>query len=242
MTAPTNKKQLRHFLGMVNFYRDMWRQRSHILAPLTKLTSNKAIFEWTDEQQEAFEEIKRVMCQKTMLSFPDFSKEFHVYTVASDYQLGGVIMQDDKPLAFYSRKLLLAQMNYTTGEKELLSIVEILREFRNILLGHKITVHTDHKNILYWSLPTQRIMRWRILLEEYNVTFVHVKGVDNVIADGISRLDANWQNHVIHAMSEIPFDESIEINYQVTPYDMAASYMKSKDLSDEDSSKKQVLP
>jgi hypothetical protein len=125
-----------------------------------------------------------------MLSFPDFSKEFHVYTDASDYQLGGVIMQDDKPLAFYSRKLLSAQMNYTTGEKELLSIVEILQEFRNILLGHKITVHTDHKNILYWSLPTQRIMRWRTLLEEYDVTFVHVKGVDNVVADGISRLDA----------------------------------------------------
>jgi hypothetical protein len=99
----------------------MWRQRSHILAPLTKLTPNKVVFEWTDEQQEAFEEIKRVMCQKTMLSFPDFSKEFHVYTDASDYQLGGVIMQDDKPLAFYSRKLLSAQMKYTTGKKELLS-------------------------------------------------------------------------------------------------------------------------
>jgi hypothetical protein len=75
MTAPINKKQLRHFLGMVNFYRDMWRQRSHILVPLTKLTSNKAVFEWTDEQQKAFEEIKRVMCQKTMLSFvPAYSK------------------------------------------------------------------------------------------------------------------------------------------------------------------------
>jgi hypothetical protein len=109
MTAPTNKKQLRCCLYLVNFYRDMWRQRSHILAPLTKLTSKKeAIFEWTDEQQEAFKEIKRVMCQKTMLSFPDFSKEFHVYTDASDYQLGGVIMQDDKPLAFYNRKLLSA--------------------------------------------------------------------------------------------------------------------------------------
>jgi hypothetical protein len=65
-------------------------------------------------------------------------------------------------------------------------------------------------------------------LEEYHVTFVHVKGVDNVVADGISRLDADWQNdddltHLIHAMSKIPFDESIEVNYQVTLYDMAAS-------------------
>jgi hypothetical protein len=174
-----------------------------------------------------------------MLSFLDFSKEFHVYTDASNYQLGGVIMQDDKSLAFYSRKLQSAQINYTTGEKELLSIVEILREFRNILLGHKITVHTEHKNILYRSLPTQRIMRWRMLLEEYDITFVHIKGTDNVVADGISCLDADWQNgddltQMIHAMSEIQFDESIEINYQVTPYNMAASYMKSKDLSDED--------
>jgi len=129
MTAPTNKKQLRRFLGMVNYYRDMWRKRSHILAPLTKLTSDKAVFEWTDVQQAAFEEMQRVISQETMLSFPDFSKEFHVYSDASDYQFGGIIMQDNKPLAFYSRKLLPAQMNYTTGEKELLSIVEILREF-----------------------------------------------------------------------------------------------------------------
>jgi hypothetical protein len=60
-------------------------------------------------------------------------------------------------------------------------------------------------------------MRWRTLLEEYNVTFVHVKGINNVIADGISRLDANDDLTHIHAMNEIPFDESIEINYQVTP-------------------------
>jgi hypothetical protein len=76
-------------------------------------------------------------------------------------------------------------------------------------------------------------------LEEYDVTFLHVKGVDNVVADGISCLDADWHNdddltQMIHTMSEIPFDESIEINYQVTQYDMGASYMKSKDLSDED--------
>jgi hypothetical protein len=82
-------------------------------------------------------------------------------------------------------------------------------------------------------------MRWRTLLEEYNITFVHVKGVDIVVADDISHLDADWQDdddltHMIHAMSKIPFDESIEMNYQVTPYEMVASYMKSKDLSDED--------
>ena len=154
LVAPTSKRQLRRFLGMVNYYRDMWQKRSHILAPLTKLCSPKSKFIWEKEQQEAFEHIKKVISREVMLSFPDFSKEFHIYTDASDYQLGGVIMQEDKPLAFYSRKLNSAQKNYSTGEKELLSIVEILKEFANILLGYKIIVHTDHKNLLYRSLPT----------------------------------------------------------------------------------------
>jgi hypothetical protein len=99
----------RRFLGMVNFYGDMWRQRSHILALLTKLTSNKAVFEWTDERKKHLKISKEscVMCQKTMLSFPE----------ASDYQLGGVIMQDDKALAFYSLKLLWAQRNIQQAKK-----------------------------------------------------------------------------------------------------------------------------
>ena len=78
---------------------------------------------------------KSVINRETLLSFPDFNKEFHIYTDASDYQLGAVIMQDHKPLAFYSRKMNGAQRRYTTGEQELLSIVETLKEFKNILLG-----------------------------------------------------------------------------------------------------------
>ena len=122
------------------------------------MTSNKAEFKWEMEQQKAFDEIKKVISREAILTFPDFSKPFHVFTDASDYQLGGVIMQENKPLAFYSRKLNSAQKNYTTGEKELLSIVEVCREFRDILLGQKLVVHTDHKNLLYRSLPTQRLM------------------------------------------------------------------------------------
>ncbi len=112
--------------------------------------------------------------RETLLSFPDFSKEFHIYTDASDYQLGAVIMQNDKPLAFYSRKLNTAQKNYSTGEQELLSIVETLKEFKDILYGHSIIFHADHKNLLYQNLATQRLVRWRMLIEEYDTTFVHV--------------------------------------------------------------------
>ena len=139
------------------------------------------------ECKNAFETIKREMARETSLNFPDFNKEFHVYTDASEAQLGAVIMQEEKPLAFYSRKLNKHQRNYTTGEQEQSSIVETLKEFRNILLGQKLVVHTDHLNILYDNMPSPRVVRWRLLLEEYGAKFVHVKGIDNVVADALSR-------------------------------------------------------
>ena len=186
INPPKNVRQLRHFLGMVNYYRDMWRRRSHLLAPLSSLVSKKTKWKWTEECQRSFEEMKRVMSKETLLAFPDFEDTFHIYTDASDYQLGAVIMQKGKPLAFYSRKLNAAQKRYTTGEQELLSIVE---EFRNILLGQKLVVHTDHKNIIYGNLTNDRIARWRLLLEEFGPEYVHVAGGDNVVADALSRLD-----------------------------------------------------
>jgi hypothetical protein len=177
-----------------------------------------------------------------MLNFPDFEKKFHVFTDASDYQLGSVSMQDDKPLVFYSRKLNSAQKNYTTVDKELLSIVEVLKEFRDILFGQKLIVYTDHKNLLYRKLPTQQIMRWRMLLEEYDAQYEHVKGVDNVVADGISRLSINWAEAPLeadpvphlqsYALSRITRDESIEINHTPGQTDFAASYVMEKDIEE----------
>ena len=119
-------------------------------------------------------------------------------------------MQKGKPLAFYSRKLNSAQKRYTTGEQELLSIVETLKEFRNILLGQQIIVHTDHKNILYEKLSSDRIIRWRLLLEEYGPEYKHVKGQNNVVADALSRMD----------MDAYKFDEDAPptINYLATAY------------------------
>jgi hypothetical protein len=79
---------------MVNYYRDMWVRRSRLLAPLTSMTSKNDKFNWTDEHQKAFENIKKIICREVMLTFPDLSKPFHVYTDASDKQLGAVITQD----------------------------------------------------------------------------------------------------------------------------------------------------
>ena len=136
----------------------------------------------------AFEEAKRMVAREAILAYPDFSKPFHIYTDASDYQLGAVIMQENKPLAFYTRKLNTAQLKYPTGEQELLNIVETLKSFENILLGQHIVVHTDHLNLLYKKLASNQMIRWRMMLEEFGPEFRHVKGVKNVVADALSRL------------------------------------------------------
>ena len=188
LEPPTSVKQVRKFIGMVNFYRDMWRKRSELLAPLTRLTSKDAKFKWTEVEQKAFEDIKRILSRETLLAYPDFNKPFVIHTDASKTQLGAVISQEGKPIAFYSRKLSDAQKRYTTTEQELLSIVETLKEFRNILLGHQITVYTDHRNLTFKNFNTDRVMRWRLAIEEYSPELIYIKGEKNVVADALSRL------------------------------------------------------
>ena len=105
IAPPKTRKQLQSFIGMVNYYRDMWPKRSHYLAPLSTLTSKNVKWEWTDVHQEAFDNMKKLIAKETLLTYPDFNKPFEIHTDASDVQLGACISQDDKPVAFYSRKL-----------------------------------------------------------------------------------------------------------------------------------------
>ena len=96
--------------------------------------------------------------KEALLAFPDFTKTFHLYTDASDRQLGATVVQEGKPLGFYTRKLNAAQKNHTAQERELLGMVEGLKAFEGILRGQDVTIHTDHLNILYTSTPSQRIV------------------------------------------------------------------------------------
>ena len=181
-----------HFLGMVQYYCDLWPRSSEICAPLTELTggSKKGSVEWNDRCETAFISMKRLITKETLLAYPNFNKKFTIHTDASDFQLGAVIMQEGKPLAFFSRKLTSAQRNYTTTEKELLSIVETLEELRNILLGYEIEVFTDHKNLTFefTENASQRAQRWRGLILEFDVTLKLIAGSANHVADAISRL------------------------------------------------------
>ena len=98
IAEPTTRKQLRGFIGMINYYRDMWSKRSHYLAPLSRLTSNTVPFKWTETESKAFKDIKKMLCRETMLAFPDYSKAFEIHTDASAFALGAVISQDKNRL------------------------------------------------------------------------------------------------------------------------------------------------
>ena len=155
IAEPKTRKELRSFIGVVNYYRDMWVRRSHVLAPLAALTSKTTKWKWEPRHQKAFAMAKRVIAKETLLACHNFNEPFQIHTDASHYQLGAVVSQEGKPIAFYSRKLNPAQTRYTTTERELLSAAETLKEYRNMLLGQQIEVFTDHKNLVCKHFNTE---------------------------------------------------------------------------------------
>jgi hypothetical protein len=114
---------------MVNYYRDMWPQRLHLLAPIYSPTLAIAKWNWTTECQNTFDGMTRIITQDTLLTYSNFKKPFEISKDASKVQLGACVLQEGRPVAFYSRKLNLAQTCYTTTKQELLSIVETIKEF-----------------------------------------------------------------------------------------------------------------
>ena len=122
-------------MGLINYSRDKWQHRSKILTPLSTVTSKQIKWNWSKNRQKAFDTIEKLFSRETLLSYPNFTEAFEIHIDASKVQLGSVISQKGKPIAFYSRKFNPTQVNHTITERELLSIVETLKEFRNILLG-----------------------------------------------------------------------------------------------------------
>ena len=169
----------------------MWEKRSHILAPLNGLARSKKKnnWQWTEVEQAAFDEAKAMLAQELILYYPDFSKPFVIHSDVSDLQLGAIISQDGKPLAYYTRKLNSGRKKYIVGELELLGIVEGLKAFENILRGLTIIVYTDHLNLLYANNALQRIVWWHLIVEEFVPKEIqHFAGEDNAVADCLSRM------------------------------------------------------
>ena len=138
--------------------------------------------------QQAFDKMHLLMAADALAAYPDHNKRFNVYTDASDFQLGACIIQEGRPIAYFSQKLTKSQQNYTTMEKEMLSILATLKEFRSMLLGANIHVFTNHKNHTFDTLKTQHVLRWRTKIEEFLPMLHYIESPRNILADNLSRL------------------------------------------------------
>jgi hypothetical protein len=190
MGCPHNATGLRMFIGCVNYYRDMWPSCAYILIPLIHQSGLKkrAPIKWTDVMQQAFDKMRLLMAADALAAYPNHNKRFNVYTDASDFQLGTCIIQEGRPVAYFSQKLTKSQQKYTTMEKEMLSIIATLEEFQSMLLGADIHGFTDHKNLMFDTLKTQRVLRWRTKIEEFSPILHYIMGPRNILANNLSRL------------------------------------------------------
>eukprot|EP00804_Cyclotella_cryptica_P011360 CCRYP_016357-RA/>CCRYP_016357-RA protein AED:0.06 eAED:0.26 QI:0/0/0/1/0/0/2/0/230 len=157
LTPPTGVKDLRRFLGMVQYYQALWAKCSNMLAPLTSLVGefNKTMkrpWYWDMLHQKAFNDAKTTIATDVVLAYPGSSRDFEIYTYALSKQLGSVVTQGNRPLVFFSRKLLTSQQKYSVTELELLAKVVALKELRGMLWGQRLKVYTDHKNLIQDAL------------------------------------------------------------------------------------------
>ena len=172
---------------------------------------------------------KMVTERDVILAYPNFSKKLIIDVDTSDYWLGTVIAQEDKHVTFFSRKQNKAHQNYSTTEKELLSIVEFLKECCAILLGYKIEFHADHKNLVHKITLTtsDRLMRWRLILKEYSPEMHYIPEPENIVADDMITIpmiddDVEVKKLYAHNISTIigSFTRAGEINEEC-PLDIA---------------------
>jgi len=186
---PKDQHQVRSFLGLANYFRRFIQGFSTLAAPLSALTKASVAYEWTPKCHEAFEGIKHALTHAPVLVSPDSSKHFTVVCDASLVGVGGVLLQDERPVAFESRKLSPAELNYTTGEQELLAVVHCLTVWRCYLEGPQFTVITDHcPNTYLQTQPnlSRRQARWLEFLQRFNMKWIYRAGRTNV-ADPLSR-------------------------------------------------------
>jgi hypothetical protein len=195
--TPQDLKDVRGFLGFVNFYRRFMKGYSDISRPLTNLTKKDQPFTWGEAEDLAFQRIRDQILSEPILRIPDPQLPFEVETDASDYALGGQLAQRDTegrlhPVAFYSKKLHGPELNYQIHDKELMAIIEAFKEWKPYLSGttHPVKVYTDHKNLVNFTTTKElnkRQTRWAEFLSEFNFTITYRKGSENGRADALSR-------------------------------------------------------
>ncbi|KAJ9513012.1 hypothetical protein QJQ45_029213 [Haematococcus lacustris] len=206
------KHQLRSFLGTANYYRRLLHHHAHRVLPLTDLLRDEQPWRWGEAEQRAFADIKAAMASSPVVRPPDFSLPFTVKTDASLFAIGAVLTQQDSSgaeyvVAYESRKLNPAQVNYPAHERELLAVLHALTTWRHYLLGRPFIVETDNSattHVLTQSNLTGRQMRWTQRLAEFDITFVHKAGKHHTVPDALSRRP----DHQLTALSIVDPDPS----------------------------------
>ena len=192
---PKTDKQIKSFLGMLSYYRKFIKNFAKITHPINKYLKKGIKLDLNDpEYLDAFEKCKQLLCNSPVLAYPDFSKTFTLTTDASNIAIGSVLSQDSHPIAFHSRTLNSAERNYGTIEKELLAIIDSCKHFRPYLFSTKFIIETDHRPLVWLhSLrePNQRLIRWKLKLEEFDFEIRYKKGKENYVADALSRIELN---------------------------------------------------
>lgn len=200
--VPKTAKQLRRFLGMVNFYRRFIPHAAEIQAPLNSLLTGSVRasqpVDINGNSLKAFNDCKDSLCNAAMLAHPDSTLKLGLVTDASDKSIGGVLQQcrdgQWEPLAFFSRKLSPSQIKYSPYDRELLAVYESIRYFRHMLEATHFTIYTDHKPLCYAFHERKhncspRQHRHLDFISQFTTDIQHIAGKDNVVADTLSRLD-----------------------------------------------------
>ncbi|KAI2661959.1 Retrovirus-related Pol polyprotein from transposon 17.6 [Labeo rohita] len=194
---PSNRRELRRFLGMIGYYRGFCRNFATLVAPLTDLLRPSRKFVWSLECEHAFNGAKDLLCKAPILAAPDFSRAFLLEVDASGVAAGAVLLQRSEanlelPVCYFSKKFNESQRRYSTVEKEALALLLALRHFDVYLSANPfpVRVYTDHNPLVFLSRMqnvNQRLMRWSLIIQEYNLEIVHKRGSEMVLSDALSR-------------------------------------------------------
>ncbi|GFX77511.1 retrovirus-related Pol polyprotein from transposon 297 [Trichonephila clavipes] len=190
MRPPKNNREVSKFLGMMGWYQKFIPRYADICEPLYQLKKKGAKFNWSKEAQDSFDKIKRTLTEAPVLQLPNFSEQFNLFTDASGVGIGAVLQQNQKPIAFASRTLNKAERNYTVTERECLAVIWALNKFKTYFGPLPVKVITDHAALTKLTNGknlSSRMIRWAFKLSEFNIEWEHRPGVQNVVADLISR-------------------------------------------------------
>ncbi|KAL0560669.1 hypothetical protein IC582_001079 [Cucumis melo] len=189
-TRPSTVSEVRSFLGLAGYYRRFVENFSRIATPLTQLTRKGAPFFWSKTCEDSFQNLKQKLVTAPVLTVPDGSGSFVIYSDASKKGLGCVLMQEGKVVAYASRQLKSHEQNYPTHDLELAAVVFALKIWRHYLYGEKIQIFTDHKSLKYFFTQKESNMRqrrWLELVKDYDCEILYHPGKANVVADALSR-------------------------------------------------------